>query len=82
LYRQIEKLKKAAKRGPLAHWQIKMLKMFAKQGFSGAKEILGTCRQMTPQEEQPSLPRRWPKPSSASSEMERAVSCAGRTLKD
>ena len=51
LYRQIEKLKHAAKRGPLSYWQIKMLKLFAKQGFSGAKEILGTCRQRTPQEE-------------------------------
>ncbi len=50
-YRRIEKLKQAAKRGPLNHWQIKMLKLFAKQGFAGAKEILGTCRQMTPQEE-------------------------------
>jgi hypothetical protein len=39
LYRQIEKLKQAAKRGPLNYWQIKMLKLFTKQGFSGAKEI-------------------------------------------
>lgn len=49
--RKIEKLRLEAKRGPLNHRQIKMLTMFAKQGYSGAKEILGTCRQMTPQEE-------------------------------
>jgi hypothetical protein len=56
LYRQIEKLKQAAKRGPLNYWQIKMLKMFAKQGFSGAKEILGTCRQKTPQHKKSDRP--------------------------
>lgn len=50
-YRRIENLKHAAKRGPLNHWQIKMLKQFASQGFSGAEEVLRTCRQMTPQEE-------------------------------
>jgi hypothetical protein len=51
---QIEKLRQAAKRGPLNHWQIKELKLFAKQGLPGAKEakeILENCRQMTPQEE-------------------------------
>ena len=47
---QIEKLRREAKRGPLDHWQIQTLKLYAKQ-FSGAKEILGKCRQMTPQEE-------------------------------
>ena len=50
-FRQIEKLRREAKRGPLNHWQIKMLKLFAKQGFLGAKEILEKCRQMTPREE-------------------------------
>ena len=51
LFRKIEELRLAANCGPLSHWQIQMLKMFAKQGFSGAKKILGACRQMTPQEE-------------------------------
>jgi len=51
LLRQIEKLRQEAKRGPLNHWQIKTLKLFAKHGFPGAKEILKKCRQMTPQEE-------------------------------
>ena len=51
LFRKIQQLRQESKRGPLNHWQIKTLKLFAKQGFSGAKEILGTCRQMIPQEE-------------------------------
>ena len=48
---QLEELKQEAKRGPLNSYQVKMLNLFAKQGFSGAKEILEKCRQMTPQEE-------------------------------
>jgi hypothetical protein len=51
LFRKIEELRQEARRGPLNHWQIKTLNLFAKQGFSGAKEILQKCRQMTPQEE-------------------------------
>jgi hypothetical protein len=47
---QIKKLRREAKRGPLDHWQVQTLKLWAKQ-FPGAKEILETCRQMTPQEE-------------------------------
>ncbi len=47
---QIEELKQEAKRGPLNSYQVKLLNLFAKQGFSGANEILQKCRQMTPQE--------------------------------
>lgn len=47
----LEELKLEAKRGPLNSYQVRMLNLFAKQGFSGAKEILQQCRQMTPQEE-------------------------------
>jgi len=50
---QVEELRKAAKRGPLNRHQIKILKMLACRGpwAEGAKEILGKCRQMTPEEE-------------------------------
>ncbi len=48
---KIEELRQAAKRGPLNHWQIKELKLFAKPGLPGAQEILARCRQMTPEEE-------------------------------
>lgn len=48
---QIEKIRQEAKHGPLSSYQVKTLNLFAKQGFSGAKEILQQCRQMTPQEE-------------------------------
>ena len=51
LLKQIEKLRQAAKRGPLKSDQVKMLKLFAKQGFAAATEILGKGRQMTPDEE-------------------------------
>lgn len=51
LSRKIQQLRQAARRGPLNHWQIRTLKLLATQGFSAANEILGTCRQMTPQEE-------------------------------
>jgi len=47
---QIEELKQKAKRGPLNSYQVKLLNLFAKQGFSGANEILQKGRQMTPQE--------------------------------
>ena len=49
-HEQIEELKQKAKRGPLNSYQVKLLNLFAKQGFSGANEILQKCRQMTPQE--------------------------------
>jgi hypothetical protein len=51
ILRRIKKLRGKAKRGPLRRWQVQTLQLHAKQGFQGAKEILGTCRQMTPQEE-------------------------------
>lgn len=49
---KIEKLRQAAKRGPLNHWQIKMLKLLAKQGFAGAQDLLEKCsqRKVTPEE--------------------------------
>jgi hypothetical protein len=50
LHDRIERIRQDAKRGPLDHWKIQTLKLYAKQ-FSGAKEILGKCRQMKPQEE-------------------------------
>jgi len=45
------RIKQEARRGPLNGHQVKILKLFAKQGFSGAREILEKCRQMTPEEE-------------------------------
>ena len=50
LHDRIERIRQDARRGPLDHWKIQTLKLYAKQ-FSGAREILGKCRQMTPQEE-------------------------------
>ena len=47
---RLGELKQEAKRGPLNSYQVKLLNLFAKQGFSGANEILQKCRQMTPQE--------------------------------
>jgi hypothetical protein len=44
LFRQIEKLKQAAKRGPLNYWQIKMLKLYARR-FPEAHELLQKCTQ-------------------------------------
>jgi hypothetical protein len=37
---QIESIRRAAQRGPLDYWQIEMLKLFAKQGYPEAKELL------------------------------------------
>lgn len=51
---QIEKLREAARRGPLNRHQVQMLKQFAKPGLpgaQGAQEILARCRQMTAEEE-------------------------------
>jgi hypothetical protein len=47
---RIERIRQDARHGPLDHWKIQTLKLHAKQ-FPEAKEILGKCRQMTPQEE-------------------------------
>jgi hypothetical protein len=52
LLQQIEELRQAAKRGPLHSDQVKMLKLFVRQGWPGAEAILEKCRQMTPQEEE------------------------------
>ncbi len=51
LLNDLEKIRQAAKCGPLDHWKVQTLQLYIKQGFKGAKEILGKCRQMTPQEE-------------------------------
>lgn len=51
LFRQIEELRKAAERGPLNRYQVKILKLYVRQGWAGASEILAKCRQMTPEEE-------------------------------
>jgi hypothetical protein len=37
---QIESIRQEAKGGPLNYWQIEMLKLFAKQGYPEAKELL------------------------------------------
>jgi hypothetical protein len=42
----LEEIKQDAKRGPLHPAQFKMLKLFAKQGFSGAQELLQKCSQV------------------------------------
>jgi hypothetical protein len=43
LLNQIEKIKREATRGPLNRLQFKMVKIFAKQGFPGAEELLLKC---------------------------------------
>jgi hypothetical protein len=45
LRRSLEDLKREAKRGPLARDQIKMLTLFARNGFPGAQELLQMCLQ-------------------------------------
>jgi len=42
---KLECIKQDAKRGPLHGAQIKMLKLFARQEFPGAKELLKKCQQ-------------------------------------
>jgi hypothetical protein len=42
----LERIKREAKRGPLGRCQFKTLKMFAKQGFPGAQELLQKCSQV------------------------------------
>ena len=42
---QIEELRQEAKRGPLYRDQIQLLKILARQGFAGAKELLQKCSQ-------------------------------------
>jgi hypothetical protein len=37
---QLECMRQEAKRGPLNYWQIEMLKLYAKQGYPEAKELL------------------------------------------
>jgi hypothetical protein len=41
----LEDIKREAKRGPLHRAQFKTLKIFAKQGFPGAQELLQKCSQ-------------------------------------
>jgi transcriptional regulator with XRE-family HTH domain len=48
---QIEKLNQAARRGPLNSHEVNILRLFVKQEWPGAKEILEKCRRMTPAEE-------------------------------
>jgi hypothetical protein len=43
LLNQIENIKREAKRGRLNRLQFKMVKIFAKQGFPGAEELLLKC---------------------------------------
>jgi hypothetical protein len=45
LLNQLQCIKQDAKRGPLHGAQIKMLKLFARQEFPGAKELLKKCQQ-------------------------------------
>jgi len=42
----LEDIKREAKRGPLDRAQFKTLKIFAKQGFPGAQELLQKCSQV------------------------------------
>jgi hypothetical protein len=52
----IEKMKCEAKRGPL-HWtQIKLLKVFASKGFTGAQELLQKCSQSSVKDQKNNLP--------------------------
>ena len=43
----LDRLKRESKRGPLNWHQIKMLKVLARSGFSGAQELLQKCSQCT-----------------------------------
>lgn len=43
---ELAKLREEAKRGPLHPAQFKMVKVFAKQGFPGAQELLQKCSQL------------------------------------
>jgi hypothetical protein len=43
---ELARLKQVARRGPLHPAQFKMLKIFAKQGFPGAQELLQKCSQL------------------------------------
>ena len=43
LHDQIERIRQDAKRGPLHPAQFKILKLWAKQGFPGAQEVLQKC---------------------------------------
>lgn len=40
LFRRIEELRQKAKRGPLNYGEVNIVKLFAKQGFPGTKELL------------------------------------------
>jgi transcriptional regulator with XRE-family HTH domain len=54
LFREIEKLREKARRGPLNRHQVQILKIYARKEWPAAKaaeEILQKCRQMTPEEE-------------------------------
>jgi hypothetical protein len=46
LHDLLERIKREAKRGPLDRCQFRTLKMFAKQGFPGAQELLQNCSQV------------------------------------
>src|SRR6266513_3369736 len=53
---QLECIKQDAKRAPL-HWaQIRMLKLFARQEFPGAKELLKKCQQSSAKNRKNNLP--------------------------
>jgi hypothetical protein len=43
---ELARLKQEAKRGPLHLAQFKMVKIFTKQGFPGAQELLQKCTQV------------------------------------
>jgi hypothetical protein len=43
LHDQIERIRQDARRGPLHPGQFKILKLWAKQGFPGAQEVLQKC---------------------------------------
>ncbi len=46
LHDLLERIKREAKREPLGRCQFKTLKMFAKQGFPGAQQLLQNCSQV------------------------------------
>jgi hypothetical protein len=51
-----ESIKREAKRGPLNRHQIKMIKLFARNGFPGAQELLQKCSQCTVKDRKNNLP--------------------------
>jgi hypothetical protein len=70
LLNKIERIKQDAKRGPLNRHQIQTLRIFVRQGWPGAKELLQECsqkgsRDKTPKDYREDFERVWAKYTSS-----------------